>query len=34
MLMKNTKLEKEFKLKRERLNIMNKSSKRGILLAT
>ena len=32
--MKNTKLEKEFKLKKDRINIMNKSSKRGILLAT
>jgi len=32
--MKNTKLQKEFKLKRKRTNIMNKSSKRIIPLAT
>jgi hypothetical protein len=31
--MKNTKLEKEFKLEMEKMNIMNKSSKRGIVLA-
>ena len=29
--MKNTKLEKEFKLERKKTNVMNKSSKRGIL---
>ena len=32
--MKNIKLEKEFKLKIKKTSIMNKSSKRGILLAT
>ena len=32
--MKNIKLKKEFKLDREKTSIMNKSSKREILLAT